>query len=131
MDQYILWSDYESRHDCYQNDILYVGPISEIQPHYIHSDINLATLIQEGELENGDVMYFLEPAIQPSKYICLASAPGAGGNFSYWDNLDLIPYPSVIDDYQEEYIGMCCIFDTEQKLVVKRFSGKLNIREIN
>lgn len=129
MTNYILWMDFESRMNGYDNGIIHVGTMREMR-HYTKETLSaqeLATLIKEGTFESGEFMYTIEPMEHNTKYISLASAPGAGGEINYFDSLDSFKYPDFIDANEEysEYIGACCIYDVKLQKEVKHIDGKI------
>lgn len=127
MATYILWMDFESRMHGYDNGIIYVGTMRDMR-HYtkeILSAQELATLVKDETFETGEFMYSIEPMEHNTKYISLASAPGAGGEIEYFESLDSFKYPEFIDSDQDEYIGACCIYDTQLQKEIKRIDGKL------
>jgi hypothetical protein len=129
MTNYILWMDFESRMHEYTNEILHVGTMRDMR-HYTKEFLSakeLATLVkdEDGTLELGESVYAIEPLKYNTKYISLASAPGAGGEIEYFESIDSFQYPTFIDSDQDEYVGACCIYDTQLKTIIKRIVGKL------
>lgn len=130
MTNYVLWLEFDSQMHGYDNEIVYIGTLRDMR-HYtkgILSAQELATLIKEENLETTkELSYIIEPMEHDTKYISLASAPGAGGELTYFDDLESFEYPEFIDMDQDysEYIGACCIYDVQLQKIVRKIAGKI------